>query len=884
MLVGMDAMIKLPHARDWTFEQTPFVYLPKDIVLRRLLNEWTTLDASQIMEATKKTVSKVEGGLDLDSDSDGGADTANFSDDDEIPVNERKQQNFRRPLKNDAQHRQRRLPKSRGLAERFKKLRMPEDTGFVQTNHSGIVPDVDPLHRRSRPGRPPPSRDFLWVGPGLTSSEQLYGPESSYPNPAQRTNLRPPHPPPPPPPSPPRFTPHRKREDVAEPVGSDTGNYQPRTPSLNDSQTAVVNESSGAPHEDGNKGRYETSNDPLEGFRKRVAERERSHGNVDAHKDSYYQTYACIEASCREPRLGGPEHINKCLAHWTQDARRDAVSEVGHKHDRQRGALEDQIREYQRRELLREERDRVALQREEEEQHRVEVARLARIAEEQRAMEEHRIRQTEDERSRIERDLEEQERRARKREGILSQADTGGSHVGEQYQGLNETDSNSRCYGESEEATQAETRGAGQSYPPEQGPSSETKLDVQADYRGERFAEHGWNHGLPRKTSQQSLEETYQKTFQRTYADLMREDAEKRQYNDAIRAEVMARIQSEKEAAAKKAEEEREISEKLTRMVEAEREQVDPEKQEPQPGTYEFVRQFMDQSQGTVNEATEPHVVQDGINMSTDPHITESNIMSHVTEESPSTTSAGSTPGGTSSGDEDSDATETNSTSTDSQSEDGEPANSDVERSQPWKGPAYLGNFMELTPFYLRGSDAGQTWYHGEDPIYIVEYKEGYNGDTAHEEMLGSAHKGQYLLISKLWVDAEALDRFGFNYSSCPPSYFYLDPSLSWESIETLVNFTFYLREVETFRTFGQIKGPSLAGGRPPPPPLDFSSPDKACRVSSSSGSEQPSKISRQISSTEKSEIGKAEENGWGFRSNITYPLSVINFALHTIV
>lgn len=46
-----------------------------------------------------------------------------------------------------------------------------------------------------------------------------------------------------------------------------------------------------------------------------------------------------------------------------------------------------------------------------------------------------------------------------------------------------------------------------------------------------------------------------------------------------------------------------------------------------------------------------------------------------------------------------------------------EPRDSDVERCQPRKGSSCLGSFIELTSFYLRSSDAGQTWYHGPDSI-----------------------------------------------------------------------------------------------------------------------------------------------------------------------
>ncbi|ROW06852.1 hypothetical protein VMCG_04051 [Cytospora schulzeri] len=346
---------------------------------------------------------------------------------------------------------------------------------------------------------------------------------------------------------------------------------------------------------------------------------------------------------------------------------------------------------------------------------------------------------------------------------------------------------------------------------------------------------------------------TYEQIVEDTYAELKRKEAEKQQIIEAIKEQVTAELKLEQKAATEKAKEEREIRLQQERMAEAERKQADSESRAPQTGADHFVRQFMDRPQGTTDEdAAENFMIQDAIQRFAGPYNTEFDVMSYVTEEAATAPARSVVADGIPSDDEDSDETETNGT---------------------------IAN--ELNPFYLRGSDAGQTWYHGANPVYIVEFKEGYDGEDAYTETSGSTWRGQYLLISKLWVDAEVLDKFGFKYSGCPPTYFYLNPSLTWESIETLVNFTFYMREVETFRTFGQAKHNNISGGKPPPPSLDFFAHEP--KKSHSSDSKRPPDITCSELDIEHSGTEKAEEKRWRFGSRLVYPLSVLNFVLHTI-
>ena len=375
----------------------------------------------------------------------------------------------------------------------------------------------------------------------------------------------------------------------------------------------------------------------------------------------------------------------------------------------------------------------------------------------------------------------------------------------------------------------------------------------------------------------ENLQETYEKKLERTCADVERRNADQRQILEAIKDQVIIEHRSEQKPARQKVTDSGESQRLFGEEGEWDPEQADPEEQDTRPETEHFVRQFMDRVPRPRNDVAEASRLSDTFHSFTVPWHTEFDIMSYKTEAS--TSSASSKAGGPCSDDQDSDETETDSIIADDQQSGGEPRNIDIERSQPWKGPAYLGKFMGLTPLYLRGSDAGQTWYRGADPVYMIEFTESYNGEISHAPTC----TGQYLLISKFWVDVEALDRFGFQYAACPSSYFYLDPSLSWESVEALVSFTFYLREVDTFRTFGQLKGPSLAGGMPPPPRSDFTKHDKFSNSLTSSDEETTSDAVQKESNPEYSDGHAPGDEQWTFRNGLLYSFNVLKFALRMI-
>lgn len=71
------------------------------------------------------------------------------------------------------------------------------------------------------------------------------------------------------------------------------------------------------------------------------------------HRNGFCRSHSCIEKGCKEPRLGGRDHIRQCLGHWTRDIRENVASEVGHRAERERIQLEEEIHDLEYRERRR---------------------------------------------------------------------------------------------------------------------------------------------------------------------------------------------------------------------------------------------------------------------------------------------------------------------------------------------------------------------------------------------------------------------------------------------------------------------------------------------------------------------------------------------------
>lgn len=380
---------------------------------------------------------------------------------------------------------------------------------------------------------------------------------------------------------------------------------------------------------------------------------------------------------------------------------------------------------------------------------------------------------------------------------------------------------------------------------------------------------------------QQELQETYNQTFERQYADLKRHEAEEQHLIDKIKEQTKAEFIREQEAANKLAQEDERLRERLRRIAEADNEHIEARQPAFQghDRTDECIQQFRDLSQNDFASIDEESLIQNDVQQHKTPHVGY-DIMSFLAEGTETTSTSSSSSSADSKQGDNSDGSEVfKAKSTIGNKEQGNLAgNSDVERSQPWKGPAHLGSFIELTPFYLRGSDAGQTWYHGAEPIYIVEFQKGYDGETATcGDAGGQPYQRPYLLVSQLWVDAEALDRFGFKYSEGPPSHYFLDPRLSWGSLEVLVNFTYALREVKTFKTHSRAWTSGTRFFCRSPPPMEFfATSDSRAALGPSLGGQR-----QHVDAPEGEK--DAEEKPRSLTKRFKDALNVLNFAMHTI-
>lgn len=380
---------------------------------------------------------------------------------------------------------------------------------------------------------------------------------------------------------------------------------------------------------------------------------------------------------------------------------------------------------------------------------------------------------------------------------------------------------------------------------------------------------------------QQDLQETYNQTFEKCYAELKRHEAEEQQLIYQIKEQAKAEFRREQEAANERAQEEKRLAEKIRRTTDTENAHVEAQRAcQGHDSKEQFIQQFRDFSQDILTDPNKATLTQTLVQQCKVPSIAY-DVMTFLTEGSetapPSSWSSGA---GSNHGDN-SDDTEAASVQTGKQERGNMNRNRDVEGSQPWKGPAHLGSFIELTPFYVRGSDAGQTWYHGPEPVYIIEFQAGYDGDFAKPADVSNAlqpRERPYLLVSQLWIDAEALDKFGFKYVEGPPSHFFLDPHLSWDTIEVLVNFTYALREVETFKKHGQACTAETKLFCRSPPPTEFFATSVSREVLHSTSLRSQGHQDEALEGKE-----SAEEKPWTVMKRLAYALSVLNFFMHTI-
>jgi hypothetical protein len=112
---------------------------------------------------------------------------------------------------------------------------------------------------------------------------------------------------------------------------------------------------------------------------------------------------------------------------------------------------------------------------------------------------------------------------------------------------------------------------------------------------------------------------------------------------------------------------------------------------------------------------------------------------------------------------------------------------SKTEYWRSWEGqPATLNNALHSVgwqPVYMRGTDAGQTWFYGQDVIHVRRFTDDY---TPQERVIQTEEDipevKEYLIIGTEWLEEEALSRHGFKFQLLPSGHYALDPRLTWVS------------------------------------------------------------------------------------------------------
>ncbi|KAF2864937.1 hypothetical protein BDV95DRAFT_268392 [Massariosphaeria phaeospora] len=81
-------------------------------------------------------------------------------------------------------------------------------------------------------------------------------------------------------------------------------------------------------------------------------------------------------------------------------------------------------------------------------------------------------------------------------------------------------------------------------------------------------------------------------------------------------------------------------------------------------------------------------------------------------------------------------------------------------------------------PVYMRGCDAGQTWYHGPDPVHVRFLQPDYVPQLGNPR--SARDTGSYLLIGSQWIEEDALKVGGYDYRYLPLGFCVLEPDLRY--------------------------------------------------------------------------------------------------------
>ncbi|KAF2790029.1 hypothetical protein K505DRAFT_377814 [Melanomma pulvis-pyrius CBS 109.77] len=120
-------------------------------------------------------------------------------------------------------------------------------------------------------------------------------------------------------------------------------------------------------------------------------------------------------------------------------------------------------------------------------------------------------------------------------------------------------------------------------------------------------------------------------------------------------------------------------------------------------------------------------------------------------------------------------------------------------------GSELLGTlrFRNWKPFYIRKSDAGQTYFLGSQPVHVHFFKPEYQPQFKESRTPSDT---ECILIAKDMVEEYALLEFGFPVKPMDSGNYALDCRLTVSDIEALIDRSFMIRETHFRRQHRQLQ------------------------------------------------------------------------------
>ncbi|CAI6342028.1 unnamed protein product [Periconia digitata] len=95
-------------------------------------------------------------------------------------------------------------------------------------------------------------------------------------------------------------------------------------------------------------------------------------------------------------------------------------------------------------------------------------------------------------------------------------------------------------------------------------------------------------------------------------------------------------------------------------------------------------------------------------------------------------------------------------------------------------------------PVYVRGSETGQTWFHGPVPIHARFLDTKYVPVLPH---VTEPPQQLYCLVGSEWIAEDALQAMGVEHKLLPSGFWMLPPDIVYDEILTLISTSFTLKE-----------------------------------------------------------------------------------------